>query len=83
MDETEQTTSPLPEVEVQKLLTFPEAMVEATLGKRIQRLAWPKDEYGYFKGFDDGEFLCIFKNGEECIWKLSKGDAVEEDYVSF
>lgn len=76
-------TSPLPVEEVSKLLTFPEAIAEATEGKRIQRAAWPEDEYGYFKAFGDGDFLCIFVNGEEHIWKLAKGDTIEEDWISF
>lgn len=75
----EAETSPIPELEVSETMTFPEAIAEATLGKRIQRLAWPKDEYGYFKD----EFLCIHKDGKDFIWQVSKGDAVEEDYVSF
>lgn len=81
--EIEASTSPVPKVEVQKLLTFPEAIAAATIGDRIQRLAWPENEYGYFKD----EFLTIRRDGAEgykdYLWVISKGDSVEEDWIAF
>lgn len=71
------------EEEVQKLLTFPEAIAEATIGKSIQRIVWPENEFGYFKD----EFLTIRRDGSEGYkdynWLISKGDATEVDWVSF
>jgi hypothetical protein len=64
-------------------MTFPEAIAEATIGKRIQRVGWPENEYGYFKD----EFLTIKREGDEgykdYLWVISKGDVVEEDWISF
>ena len=84
VEPVEPITSPVPEevVEVEKLLTFPEAIAEATIGKRIRRLEWPEDEYGYFKVFKDGDFLCV-KTDKEYIWKISKEDASTEDWIAF
>lgn len=65
--------------EVQETMDFPEAMRSVSEGKRIQRLAWPEDEYCYFK--DD--FLFIHRDGKDFYWTISKGDVVEEDWVSF
>lgn len=74
---------PIPEAEAQKLLTFPEAIAEATIGKSIQRIGWPEIEFGYFKD----NFLYIRRGGPEgykdYIWQVSHGDAVETDWVSF
>ena len=70
-------------MEEEILLTFPEAIAEATIGKSIQRIGWPENEFGYFKD----EFLCIRRNGAEgykdYTWLISKGDATEEDWISF
>lgn len=88
MDETiikeaEIETSPVPQEEEITRLTFPEAIEQATNGKNIRREAWPEGEVAYFKGFQDGEFLCIFTKGEEHLWTISKGDACEIDWIAY
>ena len=78
--EVEPVTSPVPEeVEGQKTLTFPEAIAEATIGKRIQRLEWHDSEYGYFRN----DFLMIHKKDEDFYWQVSLGDAINSDWISF
>jgi len=79
MQEAEVSSSPLPVEEVEKLLTFGEAIQEAVSNKRIQREAWPESEYGHF----EGDFLHIFRDGKDHTWILSKGDVVENDYLVF
>lgn len=78
--ETTRETSP---VNIDKdTMTFPEAISEATIGKRIQRLEWHDSEYGFFKE----NFLMIHRNGHEglkdYIWQVSHGDAVSDDWVT-
>ena len=63
-------------------MSFPEAIAEATIGRRIQRLEWHDSEYGYFKE----NFLMIHRDGEEglkdYVWLVSHGDATSEDWVT-
>jgi len=70
-------TSPLPEEKT--LMDFPDAIREATIGKRIQREEWHDSEYGYFRK----DFLMIHKNSEDFIWQISLGDALAEDWLVF
>jgi len=71
--------SPLPQEEERELMDFPEAIREATIGKKIRREFWPEGEFGYFRG----DFLMIHKDSEDFFWRVSMGDAVESDWVSF
>jgi hypothetical protein len=76
----EAEVSPVPFEEVEKTLTFGEAIQEALSNKRITRIGWgTKEEYGHF----EGDFLHIFRNGEDHRWIVSKGDVCEEDWISF
>jgi hypothetical protein len=76
----EAEVSPIPVEEVEKTLTFGEAIQEALSNKRIARIGWgTKEEYGHF----EGDFLHIFKDGKDHNWIVSKGDVCEEDWIAF
>jgi hypothetical protein len=79
VNDAEIEESPVVEEEPDKTLTFGEAINEALTGKRMQRKAWPEDEYGHF----EGDFLHIFKDGKDFSWTVSKGDVVEADYIAW
>jgi hypothetical protein len=59
-------------------LKFGEALLFVVTGKKIAKLEWNNDDYG-FMGKDG--FLKIFRNGNEHNWKVSDGDILGEDYV--
>ena len=81
--EVEPSTSPVPEEVVgDKLMTFPEAIAEATIGKRIRRIVWPENEFGFF----ENDLFLIHRDKDGVVadyqWIISKGDAIEKDYVT-
>lgn len=75
----------------QRTMSFPEAITEVTIGKRIQRLEWHDSEYGMLKdvhidGKPDGvmdRMLIIHRNENDYLWNISVGDLLAEDWVSF
>lgn len=77
--EVETKTQPEPNKMSVKTMTFPEAIQEVMIGKRIQRLEWHDSEYGLVK--DD--FLCIHRREVDYRWEVSMGDMLAEDWVSF
>lgn len=64
-------------------MDFYSAIKEARVGKNIQRLEWHDSEWGHIKKFSDGEFLCIHKDSEDHVWKVSVGDIDATDWVAF
>ena len=75
----ERESSPIPEVEAQRLMDFPDAIREVMIGKRIQRLEWHDSEFGFIRK----DFLTIHRNEEDFNWIVSAGDMQATDYVSF
>ena len=76
--EIEESTSPVPKEPI-KTYSFGEALQQAIGNRRIQRLAWPEEEYGYFIG----DFLHIHRDGKDHVWQISKGDCCEIDWIAF
>lgn len=72
-------------------MSFPEAIAEVTIGKRIQRLEWHDSEYAILKdvhidGKPDGvmdRMLVIHREEKDYLWNISVGDLLAEDFVSF
>ena len=59
-------------------MTFPEAISELTIGKKIARLSWtPNDSYGILK---DG-FLMLWIEGEFKKWLVNDGDLLGDDWI--
>lgn len=69
------------EAETEKVETmdFYEALKEATIGKRIQRLEWHDSEYGIMVS----DILHIHKNDKDHQWIISYGDLTATDWISF
>ena len=58
-------------------MPFPDAMKQVMGGKKIQRLEWPKDEYGVLRE----SFLMIYRNDKWHTLILSEGDLLAIDWV--
>jgi hypothetical protein len=78
-------TSPLPkkievkDEDVEKLMTFPQAMEAVIEGKRITKEEWDSEEvWGEMK---EG-FLIIHRDGKDHQWIISEGDLTGDDYVT-
>lgn len=69
--------SPTPKSTKVHSMPFPEAIKAVMGGKKIQRLEWPKEEYGVL----ENSFLSIFRNGKIHIWQVSEGDLLGIDWV--
>jgi hypothetical protein len=58
------------------LITFPEAIKEITIGRKVSRVAWPKSDYGILKD----SYLMLFIDGEFKKWLVRDGDMIAEDW---
>lgn len=72
-------SSPVPRFKsaLAKTMTFGEALIEATRGRRITRLEWSSNEE---YGFIDGGSLMIFTKGSPHTWSVSDGDILATDW---
>ena len=67
-------------VEKEKQTTFPEAMTQVIIGKKIRRLEWENKEF--YCLLKDG-FLMIHKpDGKHCQWILNDGDLLGSDWIT-
>jgi len=61
-----------------KTMTFPEAVQEIILGKKVARLSWsPAKDYGFLS--DD--YLTIFTRNNFHTWKVNESDMRGDDWV--
>jgi hypothetical protein len=66
-------------VDAEPTLTFPEAMTEVSLGKKIHKLEWKDKEY---YGILEDEKLKLHKpDGKTYDWIISEGDLNGDDWV--
>ena len=73
----EESLTPLPRKEGQSItMNFPDAMREVISGKRVARIEWGNDDYGFLKD----EWLSIFTKGKFHSWLVSEGDLMAEDW---
>ena len=73
------SASPLPQKAMEdiKMLTFPEAIVEITNGKKVTKLEWSnKNIYGVLK---DG-LLILVTEGVDHTWTVNDGDLRGTDW---
>ena len=59
-------------------LSFPQAMERMVEGKKVRKLDWPEDCFGYFNA--DGE-LTIYRDKAVYRWLLSKNDVIGEGWI--
>jgi hypothetical protein len=65
-------------IESQTLMSFPDAMAEVILGKKISRVDWNNtEEFGILK---DGQ-LQIHTKGKFHSWLVSDGDMLSQDWI--
>lgn len=82
----EQTKSPLPSSDKavytadQKRMNFGEAMNAVLEGRKVRRLDWGKDDYGFLGG-DDVLTIHLEKDKQTHHWLVNKGDLEGIDYV--
>lgn len=71
------TLTPLPRKQGESItMDFPDAIRKVIEGKKIARISWANDDYGFVK--DD--FLSIFTKGAFHTWLVSQGDLEAEDW---
>ena len=66
-------------VEIQKELTFPEAIKELANGKKIHKLEWEDKEY--YGVLDDEKVKLHKPEGTLHMWTISMGDLIGEDWI--
>ena len=72
-----QPLTPLPRKEGQSItMNFPDAMNAVIAGKKVARISWGNDDYGFIKD----EWLTIFTNGAFHKWLVSESDMTGEDW---
>ena len=64
---------------VNKQFTFKEALDRMIEGKKVTKLEWKNDHYGYISKIT--ALLHIYRDGKDHQWILSEGDILGEDYV--
>lgn len=75
--EGELSSSPLPQKSPVITMNFPAAMQAVIDGKKVTRLEWNSEDYGFLKG----EYLMIKIKGEEHQWVVRDGDILAEDWI--
>ena len=72
----EELLTPIPRKEGQSItMDFPNAMRQIIAGKKVRRLSWSDDDYGFLKD----EWLTIHTKGANHTWLVSAGDMVESN----
>ena len=79
IEEIPQYLTPIPrEVGQSITMSFPDAMREVIAGKKVARISWANDDYGFLKD----EWLSIFTKGAFHTWLVSAGDMIDaQDYI--
>ena len=67
-------TSPV----AKKRMDFYTALKETSIGRKIRRIEWPSEEFGFIK---DG-LLMVFRNGVNHTWIISDGDMGATDWIT-
>ena len=61
----------------QDQFNFKTALDKVLEGKKVTKLEWHNDHYGFMRA----EILHIHREGKDNVWSLSTGDISGEDYV--
>jgi hypothetical protein len=61
-----------------KTLSFPMAIQEVIEGKRITRIEWNNNHYGFL----NSGFLSLFRDGKVHQWLVNEGDMLATDWIS-
>jgi len=72
------TLTPAPKIEDKPMtMDFPDAIREIMNGKKLARVEWGNNDYGFLKG----EWLSIFTKGKFFTWNVSLGDMEGQDWI--
>ena len=75
--ELSESLTPLPRKQGESItMNFPDAMREVIAGKKVSRIEWGNDDYGFLKD----EWLTIYTKGKFHTWLVSEGDLTAEDW---
>lgn len=78
MDNIEQNSSPLPQEEsVAKMQSFFDILPEVLVNKKIKRIAWDDDTYGFI----GQEELRIMIHGKLHSWIVTAADMLASDWI--
>lgn len=70
--------TPLPEKNKDAVtMDFPDAIREIISGKKVTRISWGNDDYGFLKD----EWLTIYTGGKFHTWLVSQGDLEGNDWT--
>lgn len=58
-------------------MDFPDAIKEIILGKKVARISWGNDDYGFM----NNGWLSIFTKGSIHTWSVSDGDMEGQDWA--
>ena len=75
----EESLTPIPRKEGQAItMDFPNAMRQVIAGKKVKRMSWSDDDYGFLKD----EWLSIRTKGAFHTWLVSAGDLEGNDWIT-
>ena len=58
-------------------MDFPDAMRQVMFGKKVSRVSWENNDYGFLK---DG-WLTLWRNKKFSTWLISDGDFDGSDWI--
>jgi len=70
--------TPMPKVQSKaQTMDFPDAIRQIMDGKKVTRVSWGNEDYGFLKD----EWLTLFTKGANHTWLISQGDLEGNDWV--
>lgn len=70
--------TPMPKIESKpQTMSFPDAIKQIIKGKKVARVSWGNDDYGFLKD----AWLTIHTKGTFHTWLISDGDLESNDWI--